>query len=72
MKLYSFAGAPNPRRVLIFAAEKSLQLDVVNVDLRGGETKRPEFLSKNPSGIVHHAELFCGLLILAFLQIPYT
>ena len=63
MKLYSFAGAPNPRRVLIFAAEKSLQLDVVNVDLRGGETKRPEFLSKNPSGKIPVLELGDGTCI---------
>jgi glutathione S-transferase len=46
MKLYSFPSAPNPRRVLIFAAEKQLQIEVVNIDLRGGETKRPEFLQK--------------------------
>ena len=63
MKLYSFAGAPNPRRVLIFAAEKSLQLDVVNVDLRGGETKRPEFLNKNPSGKIPVLELGDGTCI---------
>ena len=49
MKL-QFSKSPNPRRVLIFAAEKRLQLDVVNVDLRGGETKSPTFLTKNPSG----------------------
>ena len=59
-KLYSFPSAPNPRRVLIFAAEKRLQLDVVNVNLRGGETKTPAFLSKNPSGKIPVLELDDG------------
>ena len=49
--------------MLIFAAEKSLQLDVVNVDLRGGETKRPEFLNKNPSGKIPVLELGDGTCI---------
>ena len=63
MKLYSFPSAPNPRRVLIFAAEKRLQLDVVNVDLRGGETKSPAFLNKNPSGKIPVLELDDGTCI---------
>ena len=63
MKLFSFAGAPNPRRVLIFAAEKGLQFDVVNVDLRGGETKSPAFLNKNPSGKIPVLELDDGTCI---------
>ena len=63
MKLFSFAGAPNPRRVLIFAAEKGLQFDVVNVDLRGGETKTRAFLSKNPSGKIPVLELDDGTCI---------
>lgn len=63
MKLYSFPSAPNPRRVLIFAAEKDLQLEVVNVDLRAGETKTVEFLSKNPSGKIPVLELPDGTCI---------
>ena len=63
MKLFSFPGAPNPRRVLIFAAEKKLQLDVINVDLRGGETKQSEFLQKNPSGKIPVLELEDGTCI---------
>jgi glutathione S-transferase len=63
VKLYSFPSAPNPRRVQIFAAEKKLQLEVVNVDLRGGETKTPEFLSKNPSGKIPVLELADGTCI---------
>ena len=63
MKLYSFPNAPNPRRVLIFAAEKRLQLDVVNVNLRGGETKTPAFLRKNPSGKIPVLELDDGTCV---------
>ena len=47
----------------IFAAEKSLHLDVVNVDLRGGETKTPAFLAKNPSGKIPVLELDDGTCI---------
>jgi glutathione S-transferase len=63
VKLYSFPGAPNPRRVLIFAAEKKLHLEVVNVDLRAGDTKTPEFLQKNPSGKIPVLELADGTCI---------
>ena len=63
MKLYSFPGAPNPRRVLIFAAEKNIALDIVNVDLMGGEIKKPEFLAKNPSGKIPVLELEDGTCI---------
>ena len=63
MKLYSYPGAPNPRRVLIFAAEKGIDLDVVNVDLAGGEIKTPQFLAKNPSGKIPVLELDDGRCI---------
>lgn len=63
MKLYSFPSAPNPRRVQIFAAEKKLQLEVINVDLRSGGTKTPEFLGKNPSGKIPVLELTDGTCI---------
>ena len=63
MKLYSFPSAPNPRRVLIFAAEKRLQLDVVNVNLRSGETKPPAFFKKNPRGQIPVLELDDGTCV---------
>ena len=50
MKLYDLNGAPNPRRVRIFAAEKGIELELVPVDLGRGEHKSPEFLKKHPSG----------------------
>ena len=36
MKLYDFHAAPNPRRVRIFAAEKGITLETVQIDLRDG------------------------------------
>ncbi len=36
MKLYDFHAAPNPRRVRIFAAEKGIALETVQIDLRDG------------------------------------
>ncbi len=63
MKLYDFPGAPNPRRVRIFAAEKGIELETVNVDLRGGEHKSAAFLTKNPSGKIPVLELDDGRCI---------
>ncbi len=37
MKLYDFAPAPNPRRVRIFAAEKGITIETVQVNTREGE-----------------------------------
>ena len=50
MKLYDFPGAPNPKRVKIFANEKGIELELVPCDMRRGEHKSPAFLKKNPSG----------------------
>ena len=63
MILYSFEGAPNPRRVLIFAAEKGAPLEIRNVDIRKGEQKTPAFLARNPSGKIPVLELDDGTCI---------
>jgi glutathione S-transferase len=42
MKLHVSIG-PNPRVVKMFAAEKGLSLDVVSVDLMGGENRREPY-----------------------------
>lgn len=60
MKLYTFSGAPNPRRVTLFAAEKGIELTLVEVDLRGGETRSAAFRAKNPSGKIPVLELEDG------------
>ena len=63
MKLHDFAGAPNPRRVKLFAAEKGIELELVPCDMMGGAHKTPEFLAKNPSGKLPVLELDDGRCI---------
>ena len=60
MKLYSHFVAPNPRRVRIFAAEKGIDLTLVEVDILAGQSRTPEFLAKNSSGGVPVLELDDG------------
>lgn len=49
MKLYTSIG-PNPRVVKMFLAEKGLEIDSVEVDLRGGENRQEPYLAVNPAG----------------------
>lgn len=50
MKFYDSVG-PNPHLVRMFMAEKGLDIETVEVDLRGGENRREPFLSEvNPRG----------------------
>ena len=63
MKLYDFSGAPNPRRVKIFAHEKEIDLELVNCDMLKREHKTPEFLKKSPSGKIQVLELEDGRCI---------
>ena len=60
MKLYNHPVAPSPRRVRIFAAEKGIKLNLVDIDLLAGQNRTPEFLAKNPSGGVPVLELDDG------------
>ena len=46
MKLYTFAGAPNPRRVHIYLAEKGIELPFEPVDIIKRENRTPEFMSR--------------------------
>lgn len=48
MKLYVSPRAPNPRRVLMFLAEKGVQLPLVTVDLNAQEHKTAAFRAKSP------------------------
>jgi glutathione S-transferase len=43
MKLHTSVG-PNPRTVKMFLAEKGLQIEPVEVDLRGGENRREPYV----------------------------
>lgn len=59
MKLYTSVG-PNPRVVKMFMAEKGITLDMVDVDIRGGENRQEAFLKVNPSGQSPSLELDDG------------
>nr|WP_070959879.1 glutathione S-transferase family protein [Hyphomonas sp. Mor2] len=63
MKLYDYPGAPNPRRVKIFAAEKGIELNLVLCDMRQRAHKTEAFLKKNPSGKIPVLELEDGRCI---------
>ncbi len=52
MKFYDCATAPSPRRVRIFAAEKGIELDTVQVDLSSGEQFGDAFCAINPDCVV--------------------
>jgi glutathione S-transferase len=64
MKLYSATRAPNPRRVLMFLAEKGItDIEVVPVDLAGGEHRGAAFMAKNPLAQVPALELDDGRVL---------
>ncbi|MCZ0738665.1 glutathione S-transferase family protein [Phreatobacter sp. AB_2022a] len=48
MKFYDTPGAPNPRRVRMFMAEKGLSIPSVAVDLGKRENKSEDFTAINP------------------------
>jgi len=52
IKLYDFLSCPYGQKVRIVLAEKSLNYDLVPVDLTQSEHRRPEFLRLNPFGRV--------------------
>ena len=54
------SSGPKPARVRIFAAEKGIKLNLVDIDLLAGQNRTPEFLAKNPSGGVPVLELDDG------------
>lgn len=60
MKLYSFFGAPNPRKVLVYLGEKGLKVPTQEVNIISGENRTPEFLAKNPLGGLPVLELDDG------------
>jgi len=60
MKLHEFAGAPNPKKVRVYLAEKGIDVPSVPVDIVTGENRRPDFLKKNPMGGLPVLELDDG------------
>ena len=46
MKLYTYPGAPNPRRVHLYLAEKGLDVPCETVDIPTRQTRPPEFVER--------------------------
>ncbi len=62
MKLLNSIG-PNPHLVRIFAKEKGVDLELVPVDLMGGENRQDAYKAKNPAGGLPCLELDDGTFI---------
>ncbi len=61
MKIYDFVGAPNPRRVRVFLAEKGItNVPFEQVNLATADNRKPEFLKINPMGGIPVLELDDG------------
>ena len=60
MKLYTYPGAPNPRRVHVYLAEKGIEVPTETVDIMKRTNRGPEFLAKNPFGGIPVLELDDG------------
>ena len=69
MTLYDFVGAPNPKKVRVYLAEKGLGIPVVPVSIVTGENRTPEFLKKNPMGGLPVLELDDGTCLSESLAI---
>jgi len=63
MKLYDYTRAPNPRRVRIFAAEKGIELEKVEVDLGTAQQLQDDYKAINPRVSVPALELDDGTVI---------
>jgi len=62
VKLYTSIG-PNPRVVKMFLAEKGIDVDRIEVDLRSGENRREPYLAVNPAGQTPALVLESGVAI---------
>ncbi len=62
MKLYNSVG-PNPHIVRMYAAELGCDLELVEIDLRGGENRQADYLARNPAGQLPALELASGEII---------
>ena len=60
MKVYDFVGAPNPKKLRVYLAEKGLSLPMEQVNIVSGDNRKPEFLQKNPSAGLPVLELDDG------------
>ena len=68
MKLYS-GMSPNGFRVEIFLKEKSIEIPTQQLNIVGGDTRRPDYLKINPLGEVPALELDDGRVLTETLAI---
>ncbi len=52
LKLYDFKSSPNCQRVKVVLEEKKIPYEIIPIDLRKNEQKKPELLDLNPYGKV--------------------
>ncbi len=69
MKFYDCDTAPSPRRVRIFLAEKGLEIETIQVDLRAGEQFSGSFRAINPDCVVPALQLDDGTCLSEVLAI---
>lgn len=69
IKLYGFAFAPNPRKVLTYMREKGIPFEYVSVHIGKGEHRSPEFTAKNPMQGLPILELEDGTVLTESLPI---
>ncbi len=63
MLLYQFRMGTNPRRVIIYLAEKGIDVPRYEIDYANGEHRSPEYLKINPAGRAPTLLLESGLAI---------
>ena len=63
MRIYEFKRAPNPKRVQMFLAEKKIDIEYVQVNVRSGENRESNYLSINPKSGVPALQLDNGVII---------
>ncbi|WP_025897937.1 glutathione S-transferase family protein [Sneathiella glossodoripedis] len=63
MKLYDMSGPPSPRRVRVFLAEKGVEIERVEVNIREKAQFNPEFSKLNPRLTIPALELDDGTVL---------
>ena len=69
MKIYDFVGAPNPKKLRVYLAEKGIDIPREQVNIVSGDNREPEFLKKNPLGGLPVLELDDGSCLTESLAI---
>lgn len=70
MKIHTDAvGAPNPKKLRIYCAEKGLEIPKEIVDIASGQNRTPEFARKNPMMVLPVLELDDGTFLTESLAI---